>query len=463
MSLIGDGELGQRKAATADATVRRREILLLLLLASVQFTSIVDFMVVMPLGPQLMRILNLTPAHFGWIVSSYTIAAGLAGLLASSIMDQFGRKAAFLTLYAGFLIGTLLCGLAGSYYALLAARVVTGMFGGLLGGMALAIVGDVVPEERRGRATGLLMSAFAIASAFGVPIGLYLGTRFGWNVPFLILAALGVPVFVVAVWTMPTLRDHLHTVVPIRAFGQMFETFRHADHLRALALTLTLMLGSFTVIPFISAYLVFNVRLTEMELTVVFITGGILSLVGAPLIGRLADHFGKLLVYRVVASIAMVLILVITNLPPVPLAVAAAIVGVMMLTNAGRMVAALAMVTGSALPRRRGGLMSANSAVQHLAAGIGAAIGGKILVKSADGSFLYYGRVGFLAVVATLISLWIAGLVRPVATESSKTELVLEPNVDFAPAEIADAGDSFSEGMPSHAAELPKPGRSVSS
>lgn len=437
MGLLGNGRAGEGPLASDLKRARRGEALLLLLLASVQFTSIVDFMVVMPLGPQLMRRLDLTPKQFGWIVSSYTIAAGMAGLLASSIMDRFGRKAAFLTLYAGFLVGTLLCGLASSYYALLSARVVTGTFGGILGGMALAIVGDVFPEERRGRATGVLMSAFALASVFGVPIGLYLGTKFGWNLPFLILAALGVPVFLTALVAMPALRDHLHAVVLIHPFAQILETFRHANQLRAFALTMTLMLGSFSVIPFVSVYLVANVGLTEMRLTAVFVTGGLLSLVGAPLIGRLADRFGKLLVYRLVASVSMVLMLVVTTLGQVRLEVAAGIVGVLMLSNAGRMVAALAMVTGSVEPRRRGGFMSANSAVQHLSAGVGAAIGGRILIKSAGGTFLHYERVGLFAVFATLISLWVAGRVRPASiTKDSKPDLELEPGGDLGSVEV---------------------------
>jgi DHA1 family inner membrane transport protein len=439
MHFAGDGKLEDGASKSGAAQVRRRETMLLLLLASVQFTSIVDFMVVMPLGPQLMVTLRLTPRQFSWIVSSYTIAAGLAGLLASSVMDRFGRKAAFLTLYAGFLAGTLYCGLARVYYTLLSARIITGMFGGILGGMALAIVGDVFPEERRGRATGVLMSAFAVASVLGVPIGIYLGTKCGWNVPFLILAALGAPIFLVALLTMPPLRDHVASVIVMQPFAQIFETFRRANHLRAFALTMTLMVGSFSVIPFVSVYLVANVGLTEMQLTAVFVTGGLLSLVGAPLIGRLADRFGKLLVYRVVAAISMLLMMVVTTLPPLPLAVAAGIVGVLMLSNAGRMVAALAMVTGSVEPRRRGGLMSANSAVQHLSAGAGAAIGGQIITRAADGTFLHYERVGLFAVFATAISLWIAGLVQPAGAtaEVSQSDRRAEPGIDFGGVEFA--------------------------
>ena len=162
-------------------------------LASVQFISIVDFMIIMPLGPQLMRSMHIGPAQFGLVVSSYTFAAGIAGFVASSLVDRLGRKAAFLGMDAGFLIGTFLCGLAPTYGTLVLARILTGAFGGILGGLALAIIGDVFPEERRGRATGALMSGFALASIVGVPFGLFLGTRYGWHVPFILLGIFGMP------------------------------------------------------------------------------------------------------------------------------------------------------------------------------------------------------------------------------------------------------------------------------
>jgi predicted MFS family arabinose efflux permease len=381
-----------------------------------------------------MRKFAINPAQFGWIVASYTIAAGLAGLLASSIMDRFGRKQAFLTLYTGFLLGTLLCGLSFRYRMLLAARVLTGAFGGILGGMALAIIADVFPEERRGRATGVLMSAFAVASVIGVPTGLYLGTKFGWQVPFLILAGLGLPVLFAGLRVLPPLRDHLDHAPRSHPLLQIAETFRHANHLRSFALTAAVMLGSFSVIPYVSVSLVSNVGVDEETgLPWVFVTGGLLTLVGAPLIGRLADHFGKLPVYRLVASISIGLMLVITNLPRVPLAVAVGIVGAFMLSNAGRMVAALTMITGSVDRRLRGGFMSANSAVQHLASGVGASIGGLILVKSTDGAIHNFGLVGLLAAAATLLSLWLAGRVKPAEesirfeTQASARDLPKEP------------------------------------
>jgi DHA1 family inner membrane transport protein len=398
--------------AKAKAETRRRERILLLILASVQFTSIVDFMVVMPLGPQLREKLHISYDQFSWIVASYTMAAGLAGLLGSSIMDRFGRKSAYLTLYVGFLAGTLFCGLSGSYGMLLAARLLTGAFGGILAGLSLAIIADVFPEERRGQATGILMSAFAVASVVGVPTGIALGARYGWQVPFLILAGLGLPVFFIAVRVLPPLREHMDHAVHTHPVRQVIETFESAGHLRSFALTVTVMLGSFSVIPFISMYLVENVGVSQADLTWVFVTGGTLTLVGAPLIGRVADRLGKLRVFRTVALVAVVLIVIVTNLPRVPLPVAAGVVGAFMLSNAGRMTAALAMITGSVERRRRGGFMSANSAVQHLSSGLGAVIGGWILPDTSDGRIHNFYQVGLFAVAATLLSLWVAGRVR---------------------------------------------------
>ena len=442
MAVTQSGIGDQSESVPLAADVRRREMVLLLILASVQFTSIVDFMVVMPLGPQLQRKLHIDNAEFGWIVASYTVAAGLAGLLGSSIMDRFGRKSAFLTLYAGFLLGTLICGISTGYYMLLVARALTGAFGGILGGMAMAIIGDVFPEERRGRATGILMSAFSVATVVGVPAGIYLGGEGGWHVPFLVLAALGLPVLVMAASVLPPLRDHLHHGRQSHPWAQIVETFCHPNHLRAAAGQVAVMLGSFSVIPSTTLYLVANVGVNETkELPWVFVTGGILTLIGAPLIGRLADRYGKLLVYRVVATIAIGLIFVVTNLPRVPLSMAACAYGLFMLSNAGRMVAALTMITGSVERRLRGGFMSANSAVQHLASGLGAAIGGQILVKAADGTQQHFNRIGLFAAAATALSLWLAGRVRPAQeisrvadTQSGDTTLlpqVSETTLDY--------------------------------
>jgi DHA1 family inner membrane transport protein len=390
---------------------RRREQIVLLILAAVQFTTIVDFMIVMPLGPQLMRTLRIDPAQFGLIVSSYTFAAGAAGLIASSIVDRFARRTTFLVLYAGFLVGTLCCALAPNYHSLVFARVVTGAFGGILGGMSMAIIGDVFPEHRRGRATGSLMTGFALASVAGVPVGLYFGTKYGWHIPFIALAVGGTPPLALAPFVLPRLdahvgKKHAH---PLRSLA---DTFTYSNQLTAFALIVLLMLGSFTVFPYLSPYLVSNVGMTEEQLPLVYIAGGGLTLFAAPVVGRLADRYGKLTMYRLLIPLSVLFLLIITHLPHVAVVIAVAVFGALMVCNVGRMIAAMAMVTSSVEPQRRGAFLSANASVQHIASGWGAYLGGIIVSQAADGKIEGFGDVGWIAAVSTLASLLVAARIR---------------------------------------------------
>lgn len=398
------------------------ERIVLATLAAVQFITIVDFMVIMPLGPQLMRSLQIGPAQFGLVVSSYTLAGGVAGLVASSLIDRLDRKVAFLSIDAGFLVGTLLCGLAPTYYTLVIARLATGAFGGILGGMAMAIIGDVFPEERRGRATGALMSGFALASVLGVPLGLLLGTRMGWHAPFILLAALGTPILIVAALTLPPLRGHLQSsAAQQHPLQVVVENFVQPNHLNAFALVVTLMFAGFVVFPYVSPYLVSNLHMNEDQLPLVFIAGGFVTLFSAPLIGRLADRYGKLRVFRVIAPMSAVLTIAVTNLSSAPVIVAIAAVAALMVSNSGRMIAAMAMITSSVAPERRGGFLSANSSVQHLALAFGAYLGGLIVVEAEDGSLLNFPVVGLLSAAASMLSLWLAGRIRPLVTDAEFT------------------------------------------
>jgi DHA1 family inner membrane transport protein len=413
---------------------KRRERLILFILAAVQFTTIVDFMIVLPLGPQLMRTLEIGPAQFGLVVSAYTFAAGATGLVASSIVDRFSRRAMFILFYAGFLAGTLLCGLAPSYHALVAARFATGAFGGLLGGMSMAIIGDVFPENRRGSATGSLMTGFALASIAGVPLGLFVGTNYGWHIPFYALAIGGIPTLALARVALPPLNAHVgksHSH-PLRS---LVEIFSDTNHLNAFALIVMLMIGSFSVFPMLSPYLVGNVGLSEQQLPWVYIGGGTLTLITAPLIGRFADRYGKLPVYCMIVPGSALLMLVITHLPPVPVVLAVAVFGALMMCNVGRMIAAMAMVTSSVAPQRRGAFLSVNSSVQHVASGVGAYLGGVIVTKAADGRIEHFGTVGWFAAACTLSTLWLASRVRivdqlPTSAEAISLAAAAEVTVD---------------------------------
>lgn len=412
--------------SAAEIAARRQEWVILIVLAAVQFTSIVDFVVMMPLGPELMKALSIGTFEFGLVVEAYTFAAGIAGLLAASLVDRYSRRTAFLSLYTGFLVGTLFCALAPNYQLLVAARALTGCFGGILGGIALAIVGDVFPEERRGRATGVLMSAFAIASIVGVPFGLVLGQNLGWHVPFLAIVVLGVPVLIAGWLALPQLADHVgqHHARPL---ASLLGTLRSPSNWNSFALMASLMIGAFAVIPYINPYLVGNVGVPEKYLWIVYAAGGTLTLATSRLFGILADRYGKLRLFRIIAPFSAVMLIIVTNLPPLPSIVAIAIVAGMFVTNSGRMIPAMAMVTGTVPPQSRGGFMSVNSSVQHIASGLGTLLASYLIVKHKDGRLEHFGTVGLIACAITLLSLWLAGRLQPFTPAgkpvSAETEL----------------------------------------
>ncbi len=401
----------------------RQERLILLVLATVQFTSIVDFMVIMPLAPQLKRAIGLTTDRFSLVVAAYTVAAGLAGLLSTLFLDRFARRPTYLALFAGFLIGTLACGIAPDFISLVAARALTGAFGGILGGMAMTIIGDVFPENRRGTATGILMMSFSMASVLGVPIGLTLGQEYGWHIPFLVLAALCVPFFILAACVLPRLDGHLKGQVREESLAHLRAIFLEANHLRAFALMSALMISGFSVLPFLSAYLVSNVGVAEKHLRWAYVAGGIVTLIGMPTIGRLADRFGKLRVYRFLVPANAALLLTVTSLPPLPLALVLLVMSATMLSNGGRMVPAMAMITSSVLPRLRGGFMGANSAIQHLSSSLGVLVAGFILYEPPNGPIERYYIVGLMAAAVSLSTLWLAGRLRLVAAAPADVAL----------------------------------------
>jgi predicted MFS family arabinose efflux permease len=417
------------------AVRRNNERLILIILAAVQFITIVDFMIVMPLGPELTKAFDIDQTQFGLIVSSYTFAAGIAGLIASALVDRFARRTTFMVLYTGFLLGTFLCGIAPTYEALVAARIATGAFGGILGGLTMTIVGDVFPESRRGRATGSLMTGFALASVAGLPLGLVLGNRFGWHIPFIALAIAGIPALLLTPLAMPRLDAHLgkEHAHPLRSFVEVFSRRNHFD---AFALIVALMMGSFTVFPYLSNYLVANAGMPSDQLSLMYIAGGALTLLTAKPIGKLADKYGKLVVFRTIIPLSSIMLIVITHLSVVPVYVTVAVFGALMVFNVGRMIAAMAMITSSVDPRLRGGFMSANSCVQHIACGIAAYLGSVVIKGSTKEHIVGFGTVGFIAAGFTLLSIWLVGRLRVFSPPVSAEEISLA-----AAAEASNAGE----------------------
>lgn len=399
------------------------ERLLLLILAAVQFATIVDFMIVMPLGPQLMRVMQISPATFGLIVSSYTFAAGFAGLVASTVVDRFPRRRTFMFLYSGFLIGTMLCGLAPNHWTLVLARILTGVFGGVLGGFSMAIIGDVFPEERRGQATGSLMTGFALASVAGVPLGLVIGNTWGWHMTFLALAIAGIPTLILTPFAMPKLDGHVGMKHP-KMFESLTNVFREPSHWPAFALMISLTLSGFLVFPYLSTFLVGNVGMRESELPMLYIAGGVLTMVASPIIGRLADRHGKLRVFRVIAPMSALMLFSITQLPVGYVALAVAAFGFLMVCNVGRMIPSMSMVTSAVAPSKRGAFLSVNSSIQHISGGFAAYVGGLIIVESTSGQLLRFEILGALAALSGLASIFLAGYVKSAAVPEISAEAI---------------------------------------
>lgn len=388
-------------------TLERRLLWLLML---TQFTLIMDFMVMMPLGPQIMHALHISPAQFAAAVSAYSICGGLSGLLAATYIDRFDRRKLLLAMYALFAVSNLACALADSYALLLASRAFAGISGGVLGSIIMAIIADVIPAQRRGAATGTVMTSFAIASVIGVPVGVLLGAHFHWSAPFWLLVALSLLVWVGGSRIVPPLNQHLSRErVPLRrAFPNLFKLFANPRHLNAFALTLMLTTSQMLVIPFISPMLVANHGIEPSQLSWMYMAGGVAAFFTSRYIGRLADRYGKQLVYRVAVVVSLVPVLFITHLPAVGFLAMLLFFPFFMVTMNGRMVPLQALQTTVPQPEQRGAYLSANSAVMSLGTGLGAWLGGLMLSTDASGHIAGYGAVGWIAAGLALCSaLWV--------------------------------------------------------
>ena len=400
-------------AARQDSNISER--LLVLVLAAIQFTHIMDFMIMMPLGPQLMRVMLISPQQFGLLVAAYTLSAAAAALAAAFYTDRFDRRKTLLFLYAGFVISTLLCGIAPGYGALLAARAVAGAFGGLAGATVHSIIGDAIPEQRRGAATGMIMSAFALSSIVGVPIGLLLAAHFSWRAPFLFLVVVSTLVLGLTWKLLPPMRSHIVEGQSHRPLDQLKAVFGTANHLRAFVFMFALMFAGFSVIPFIAPYMVANVGLKETDLPYLYFFGGLATVFTSRYIGKLADRHGKRQMFTVIGLISIAPLLITTNLPPVPVPVAICASVIFMVFVSGRFVPAMALVISCVEPRLRGGFMSINSAIQQLGLGAASLLAGSIIGHGAGGTLTRYWLVGFIAVSATLLAILLAWRVKPIA------------------------------------------------
>lgn len=393
---------------------KKRERFFLFSLAGIQFTHILDFMIMMPLGPEFIRELNINTHQFGLLLSSYTFAAAAAGIFATYYVDRFERRQLLLSLYALFIIATFACGLAPNYEALFIARAFAGAFGGILGSLVQTIVADSIPFERRGKALGTVMAAFSVSTVAGVPLGLFLANHIpslGWRAPFFFIALISSLILYLGYRNIPKIAGHLDHVHEGSRLSQVLKILIAPQHVKAFVFMALIMITGFSVIPYIALYFTSNVGISNSYISLIYLCGGVATLMSSRFIGHMSDKYGKVTVFRVLAIVSLVPLLVTTNLPVTPLWVVLINSTAFFILVSGRMIPAMAMVSQVVENKIRGTFMSLVGSVQMLSSGIASVLAGWIVTIGPDGMMQHYNLVGYGAAICGLLTFWLVGYI----------------------------------------------------
>ena len=383
------------------------QVAAIIILALTQFTVVLDFMVMSPLGDMLMKSMNLSTAQFGFAVSAYAFSAGISGLLTAGFADRFDRKKLLLFFYIGFIFGTLFCGLATSYHMLLFARIITGVFGGVIGSISMAIVADLFPIEQRGRVMGFMQMGFGASQVLGIPISLYLANEWGWQSPFLLIVGLATVILLITIVKLQPITQHLAVQNDRNAFGHLWHTIAQRRYRIGFLATASLSLGGFMMMPWGSAFAINNLGITTHQLPILFMVAGISTLIIMPIIGKLSDKVDKFKIFTITSLMLLLIVLVYTHLSITPFWLVIILNVIMMMTIMSRMVPSMALT--SALPeiQDRGAFMSINSSLQQIAGGVAAAIGGLIVTQKDKYSPIEnYGTLGFVIMIIILVCIY---------------------------------------------------------
>lgn len=383
------------------------QVLVIVLLALTQFTVVLDFMVMSPLGDLLMKSMNLTTKQFGFAVLSYGISAGISGLLTAGFADSFDRKKLLLFFYIGFIVGTLFCGLATTYPLLIAARVFTGIFGGVIGSISMAIVADLFSFQQRGRVMGFMQMGFGASQVLGIPIGLAIANKLGWQAPFFMIVGLAAIIWLVVMVKMKPITRHLEVKHKKNAFEHLMHTLAKREYRVGFLATAFLSLGGFMIMPWGSAYAINNLHLTKEQLPSLFMVAGISSLIIMPLVGKLADKMNKFTLFALASVWMMVVVMIYTTLTPVPLWVVMVVNVLMMIGIMSRMVPSMALTTSLPEMQDRGAFMSINSSLQQMAGGLAAGVSGLIVFQASNSSPIeHFDTLGWVMVGITVVCIF---------------------------------------------------------
>ena len=407
--------------------MEKKEKVILLLLAGLNFTHILDFMIMMPLGNYLIDYFGISTMQFSILVGAFSIAAFISGLANAMFTDKFDRKKSLLFAYVGFVLGTIACGFAPTYGLLLTARIIAGVFGGVIGAQVLSIVADMFTYERRGRAMGIVMGGFAGASILGVPISLNLTNLFqkDWHVPFLLIGGLGVVLIPLIIRIIPSMKSHIKKEESKSSFFKALITVCKVPAQRsALIFSCLLMMGHFLIIPFINPYLEFNKGFSKELTPWIYLAGGAASLLAAIYLGKLADKRGKLVVFSISVFLSLFMVLIITRMPNVPFGVVLLFFAIWFIVATGRIVTAQAMISEVVTPAQRGSFMSVNGSIQQLGSGIAAFCAGAIVFTDKTGKIHNYNWVGYLSILVLIMSLFFGRVIfRKMESQQAKTKL----------------------------------------
>lgn len=392
-----------------------KERIILVILSGINFTHILDFMIMMPLGAYLMPYFSISPFQFSLLVSAYTISAAVSGFAAAFFVDRYDRKKILMFAYALFLLGSIACGLAPNYYALFAARVFAGIFGGLIGAQVVSIVSDTFSYERRGVAMGAIMSAFSLASTIGMPFALQLANVISWHAPFLLVGILGMLLIpLIYIW-LPSMQSHIRAsdAHPERKITVLLHVIRSPEQYKAILFTFLMMLGHFLVIPFINPFMQNNVGYSKEFTPLIYLVGGVSSFFASNYLGKLADTYGKMRIFTICVFSALPMIVLLTNLPAndhyIPVLL---LFGLWFSASSGRGVTGSAMVSSVVKPEQRGSFQSFNSSMQQLGTGLASLIAGLIVTKDpVSGKLVHYDIAGYLSIAVLLLCMYIARIV----------------------------------------------------
>ena len=395
----------QAATAPAAAVFSSYQKLVVAVLAFLQFTIVLDFMMLAPLGALVMPALNIAPSQFGLVVSTYAFSAGVSGVLAAGFADRFDRKRLLVIFYAGFLFGTLLCALASSYALLLFARMVTGLFAGVVGSVSLAIVTDLFPIQMRGRVMGIVQTAFGASTVMGIPIALFLSTHWSWNTPFFMVVGVGAVVGGVIQSKLRPVDEHLKHHPDRSPLHHLLQTVTNPYYIQGFVTTCLLSVGGFMLMPFMSVFSVHNLGIGLNQLPLVYMITGAFSIVAGPLIGRAADTFGKLRVFAFGCVLTAIMVVIYTHLHKTPLWVVCIILVLLQISIFSRMISASALMSGLPNPADRGAYMSVSSSLQQVAGGVAAVISGLVVEVAPTGEILNFDVLGYVLVLTTSLTL----------------------------------------------------------